>query len=222
MTFERLNRWDWVALLAALALLFTMGVDWYSTLQGEEARRIERIEDPNAGASGQIGREVEERAAERAEGAERNAVQPLAFVDAMILVLLFATVAFTAVAAVARAASRRFEPPATPSAAAAVTAAVAALLVAYRIVQQPGSDLGTTVKVGRSADAGRPGGGGLRLVPGAQARGGGRGLPGGGGAGRVSGLEPGASARTSSRSDDARSASARRRGHDERRVVECG
>jgi len=148
VSFERLNRWDWVAVLAALALLFTMGVDWYSTVQGEEARRIERIEDPNAGASGQIGREVEQRAAERAEGSERNAVQPMAFVDAIILVLLFATVAFTVVAAVARATSRRFDPPATPSAAAAVTAAVAALLVAYRIVQQPGSDLATTVKVG--------------------------------------------------------------------------
>ncbi len=148
MTFERLNRWDWVALLAGLALLFTMGVDWYSTVQGEEARRIERIEDPETGPSGQIGREVEERAAERAEGAERNAVQPQAFVDAVLLVLLFATVAFTAVAAFARATSRRFEPPATPSAAAAVTAAVAALLVAYRILQQPGSDLATTVKAG--------------------------------------------------------------------------
>jgi hypothetical protein len=148
VSFERLNRWDWVALIAALALLFTMGVDWYSTVQGEEARRIERIEDPNTGPSGQIGREVEERAAERAEGAERNAVQPQSLVDSVLLVLLFATVAFVAVAAFARAASRRFEPPATPSAAAGVTAAVAALLVAYRIVQQPGSDLATTVKVG--------------------------------------------------------------------------
>lgn len=148
MSFERLNRWDWVALLAALALLFAMGVDWYSTVQGEEARRVERIEDPNSGASGQIGREVEERAAERAEGAERNAVQPQSFVDAVILVLLFATVLFTAVAAFARAGRRRFEPPATPSAAAAITAALAALLVAYRIVQQPGSDLATTVKAG--------------------------------------------------------------------------
>jgi drug/metabolite transporter (DMT)-like permease len=148
VSFERLNRWDWVALVAALALLFTMGVDWYSTPQGDEARRIERIEDPSDLPSGQIGREVEERAAERAEGAERNAVQPEAFIDGVLLVLLFATVAFVAVAAFARAAGRRFEPPATPSAAAAFTAAFAALMVAYRIVQQPGLDEGTTIKSG--------------------------------------------------------------------------
>ncbi len=75
-------------------------------------------------------------------------MQPLAFVDSVLLVLLFATVAFAAVAAFARAAGRRFEPPGTPSAAAALTAALAALLVAYRIVQQPGLDAGTTVKAG--------------------------------------------------------------------------
>ena len=148
MSFDRLNRWDWVAFVAALALLFTMAMDWYSTPQGDEARRIERIEDPNPGASGQIGREVEERAAERAEGAERNAYQPQAFVDEVLLVLLFATVAFAIVAAFARAAGRRFNPPATPSAAASIAAALAALFVAYRIVQQPGLDEGTTVKAG--------------------------------------------------------------------------
>ncbi|HLM25494.1 MAG TPA: hypothetical protein VK304_00840 [Thermoleophilaceae bacterium] len=148
MSFERLNGWDWVAFVAAGALLFTMGVDWYSTVQGEEARRIEHIEDPNPGPSGEIGREVQERAAERAEGAERNAVQPQGFIDSLLLVLLFATVAFVAVAAFSRAAGRRFEPPGTPSAAAALTAALAALLVAYRIVQQPGLDVGTTVKAG--------------------------------------------------------------------------
>ncbi|MDQ3587518.1 MAG: hypothetical protein M3433_07575 [Actinomycetota bacterium] len=148
MTFERLNRWDWVAFLAALALLFVMAADWYSTVAGEEARRIERIEDPNPSPSGQIGREVEQRAAERAEGAERNALQPHSEVDAVLLGALFATIAFSGVAAYARAGGRRFEPPATPSAAAAATAALAAVLVAYRIVQQPGSDVGTTVKAG--------------------------------------------------------------------------
>ena len=86
--------------MAALVLLFTMAMDWYSTPQGDEARRIERIEDPNPGASGQIGREVEERAAERAEGAERNAYQPQAFVDGLLLALLFATVAFAIVPAI--------------------------------------------------------------------------------------------------------------------------
>ncbi|MDQ3587448.1 MAG: hypothetical protein M3375_03740, partial [Actinomycetota bacterium] len=114
MTFERLNRWDWVAFVVALVLLFVMAADWYSTVAGDEARRIEHIEDPNPGASGQIGREVEERA-ERAEGAERNALQPHSTVDTVLLAALFATIAFAAVAAYARAARRRFEPPATPS-----------------------------------------------------------------------------------------------------------
>jgi len=148
VTFERLNRWDWVAFVAALGLLFVMATDWYSTVAGDEARRIERIEDPNLAPSGQVGREVEQRAAERAEGAERNALQPESTVDTVLLVALFATIAFAGVAAYARAAGRRFEPPSTPSAAAAVSAALAAVLVAYRIVQQPGSDLGTTIKAG--------------------------------------------------------------------------
>lgn len=148
MTFERLNRWDWVAFVAALGLLFVMATDWYSTVAGDEARRIERIEDPNLAPSGQIGREVEQRAAERAEGAERNALQPQSTVDTVLLVALFATIAFAGVAAYARAAARRFEPPTTPSAAAALAAALAAVLVAYRIVEQPGSDVGTTVKAG--------------------------------------------------------------------------
>jgi len=148
VTFERLNRWDWVAFVASLALLFVMAIDWYSTVAGDEARRIERIEDPKLAPSGQIGREVEQRAAERAEGAERNALQPQSAMDTVLLGALFATIAFAVVAAFARAAARRFEPPATPSALAAVTAALAAVLVAYRIVQQPGSDVGTTVKAG--------------------------------------------------------------------------
>lgn len=149
MSFERLNRWDWVAFAAALALLFTMAVDWYSTTQGDEARRVQHVEDdPNPGPSGQIGREVQERAAEAAEGAERNAYQPERLVDGLVLVGLFATFAFVMVAAVGRALNRRFEPPATPSALAAFTAAITALLVAYRIVQQPGDDVGTTIKAG--------------------------------------------------------------------------
>ena len=112
VTFERLNRWDWVAFVAALVLLFVMAVDWYSTVQGEEARRIERIEDPNPGASGQIGREVEERAAERAEGAERNALQPQSLIDALLLVCCSSPRSRSpGVAAFARAAGRRFDPP---------------------------------------------------------------------------------------------------------------
>ena len=148
MSFERLNRWDWVALLAALALLFTMGVDWYSTVQGEEARRIERIEDPNAGASG--------RSAARSRSAPPSAPrEPSATRSSRWRSSTRSSSSSCSRRSPSRpwprsprATSRRFDPPATPSAAAAVTAAVAALLVAYRIVQQPGSDLATTIKAG--------------------------------------------------------------------------
>jgi drug/metabolite transporter (DMT)-like permease len=148
LTFARLNRWDWVAFLAALVLLFVMASDWYSTVQGEEARRIERISQPQGALGGEVERQVKERAAERAEGAEKNAWQPRAAIDVLVLVALLAAIGFAVVAAFARAAKRRFEPPLTPSTAAALAAAVGGVLVAYRIVQQPGSDIGTTIKAG--------------------------------------------------------------------------
>jgi len=149
VTFARLNRWDVVAFLSALALLFAMAADWYSTVQGEEARRIERIsEDSDALNRRSVEPSLPERAAERAEGLERNAWEPASAVDAVLLVVLLAVVGFAVVLAFTRAAGRRFEPPLTPSATLAVAAALAGLLVAYRIVQQPGSDVGTTVKVG--------------------------------------------------------------------------
>jgi drug/metabolite transporter (DMT)-like permease len=47
-----------------------------------------------------------------------------------------------------RAAGRRAEPPLTPSAIAAVISAAAALLVAYRIINEPGNDVTTTIKLG--------------------------------------------------------------------------
>lgn len=148
MTFARLNRWDWVAFLAALALLFVMASDWYSTVQGDEARRIERISQPQGALGGEVERQVQERAAERAEGAERNAWQPASAVDVLALVVLLVAIGFAIAAAFARAAQRRFESPFTPSAAAALSAALGGVLVAYRIVQQPGSDVATTVKAG--------------------------------------------------------------------------
>ena len=148
MTFERLNRWDWVAFVAALALLFVMAIDWYSTVAGEEARRVERIEEPLPGPSGLVAREVEQRAAERAEGAERNALQPETVVDTMVGAALFAAIALAVVAAFARAGGRRFEAPLTPSAATAVAAALAAVLVAYRIVERSASEVGSTVETG--------------------------------------------------------------------------
>ena len=148
MTFERLRLADWVALVTALALLFVMAMDWYSTVQGREARRIEQLSDPQGALGGEVERQVEERARERAEGTERNAWQADAAIDRIALVALLAVVGLSVLAAFLRAAGRRFEPPWTPSGLAAIAAVAAALLVTYRMVQQPGEDAGATVEAG--------------------------------------------------------------------------
>ena len=133
-----------LALLAALALMFVMALDWYTTKQGEEFRRIQQdaqdvqTEDPRI-------QEAEERAGEAAEGQERNAWQADGAIDRLILLVLLGTVLATAAASLLRAGGRRFEPPFTPIAGAAALAVLAELLVAYRIVQEPGLDEATEV-----------------------------------------------------------------------------
>lgn len=148
MSFERLWRADWVAFAAALVLLLVMAMDWYSTASGEEARRIEAISNPSGSAGGQIERELQEDARLIAEGEELNAWQASGAVDRLILLGLLATVALAIAAAFLRAAGRRFEPPLSPSALAGLVGVVTALLVAYRAIQEPGLDAGTTVEAG--------------------------------------------------------------------------
>ncbi|HWH45045.1 MAG TPA: hypothetical protein VNT32_09965 [Thermoleophilaceae bacterium] len=148
MTFARLNRADWVAFGAALALLLFLAVDWYGTVQGDEARRLEGLAQPSGAAAGEVEREVRDDARFAAERAEKNAFQADGLIDRVILVMLLAAIAAAVAAAFLRAAGRRFEPPRTPSNAASVLAALAALLVAYRMVQEPGLDAATTLKIG--------------------------------------------------------------------------
>ena len=148
MTFARGPAADSAAMASALALLFVMALDWYSTTAGEEARRIERFTEPRGAFGGEVPREVEERARESAEDAERNAYQLTGAIDRVILAGLVATVLLALAAGFLRAASKRFEPPLTPSALAAACACATALLVGLRVVQQPGLDAGTTVKPG--------------------------------------------------------------------------
>jgi hypothetical protein len=148
VSFDRLLRADWVALAAALVLLFVMAMDWYSTASGEEARRIEAISDPSSGAGGQIERKLQEDARLIAEGEETNAWQASGAVDRLILIGLLATVGLAIAAAFLRAAARRFDPPLTPSALAGLIAVLTALLVAYRTIQGPGLDAGATVEAG--------------------------------------------------------------------------
>ena len=145
MTFERLRASDWIAWGAALVLVASLAVDWYGSELGDEARRIEGLSQPSESPSGQVEREVREDARIIAEGEERNAFQADGVIDRIVLVVLLAAALLIVVAVFLRAAGRT---RGTPMAAAGIAGAAGALLVAYRIVQEPGLDAGTTVKLG--------------------------------------------------------------------------
>jgi drug/metabolite transporter (DMT)-like permease len=134
VTFARLRAADWVVLVAALGLILATATDWYSTLSGAEARAVEdRAERLD----------VRERAALIAENEERNAWQPVAFADVLVLIGVLATAALSVLAAYARAAGRL-----GPMAPAGAAATLTALLVLFRILQEPGFDALTTVQIG--------------------------------------------------------------------------
>jgi hypothetical protein len=144
LSFERLRPADWVVFVAALALLFTTAADWYSTTRGDEARQIQE----RAGSSdGQVEREVEQDAGALAEGQERNAWQEDGLIDRIILISLLATSALGVGAAFWRASGRGSDGLGAYGLAGLV-ACLTALLVLYRIVQEPGFDELTTVKIG--------------------------------------------------------------------------
>ena len=149
MTFERLNRWDWIAFVAALALLVTMSVDWYSDSQGEECRRVERLQTPSGGSSGDlIGGDVRQSARECAEKREKTAWQAPGAIDRFIAFVLVVAIASAMAAAYFHAAARRFEPERSPAALAAFAGLFGTLLVLYRILQPPGLNDVAVVKWG--------------------------------------------------------------------------
>jgi peptidoglycan/LPS O-acetylase OafA/YrhL len=148
LTFARLRPADWVVFLAALALLFTTAADWYSTKSGDEARRIQQQSQPEEGQpSGQIQTEVERDAGALAEVEERNAWQEDGTIDRVILICLLLTAALGVAAGFWRASGRETR-GLGPYALAGLVACATALLVLYRILQEPGFDELTTVKVG--------------------------------------------------------------------------
>jgi nucleotide-binding universal stress UspA family protein len=149
MSMDRLSRGDWIAWLAALALLVVMSVDWWGTTLGDDFRHTESIAPTSGAESGEIGRQVGESAAAAAESEERNAWQPAKFIDGVILVTLLLAAAWTLVAVGARAAGKRYDM--SLNAVAGVAAGVGGVLVGYRILQEPGLDAITTVKVGAPA-----------------------------------------------------------------------
>jgi hypothetical protein len=143
MSFARLRAADWVAFLAALALLFATAADWYSTEGGRQAREFEQ----GAPAQGE-GAELADDAAAAAEDEERNAWQADGAIDRVILAALLVTAALTIVAAFARAAGRRSEDGIGLTGWAGTVAALTALLVLYRVIQEPGFDEVNTVQYG--------------------------------------------------------------------------
>jgi peptidoglycan/LPS O-acetylase OafA/YrhL len=145
VTFARLRPADWVVFVAALALLFTTAPDWYSTKAGEEARQIERQAQPDEDApSGQVQTEVQEDAGAFAQNEERNAWQESGTIDRIILIALLATAALGVAAGYWRASGRG----ALLYGVTGLAASVTALMVLYRILQEPGFDESTTVKIG--------------------------------------------------------------------------
>jgi hypothetical protein len=146
--FERLARGHVVAAVAALILLLVMAMDWYGSHAADLAHQIGDSAQTSGAQAGEAGRALKQDADQIIARDEKNAWQEKGTLDRVLLVLLLLSVFLPLYAAAHRAAGRRSTPPFTPSAVAAVVAALTGLLVAYRIVNEPGSDAVTTVKIG--------------------------------------------------------------------------
>jgi hypothetical protein len=132
-----------IALVGALVLLLVMAMDWYSTKQGDAAREVQR----NAENIPELSEE-EEDAESIAEGEEKNAWQADALVDRILLALMLGAAVMAILTAITRASGGKPTGGLGPAGLAALLAAAAAVLVAYRIIQEPGLDEGTTVEAG--------------------------------------------------------------------------
>ena len=148
MTFLRLSRWDWLAFVTALALLFVMSLDWYSDKQGEECARVEGLQTPTPGVQGaEITRDVRHDAEVCKAKHRKTAWQADGLIDRVILVVLLAAIFSAVEAAFLRAADRRLG-SLSPSALATGLGLLGALLVLYRILQPPGFNPAAVVKAG--------------------------------------------------------------------------
>jgi hypothetical protein len=146
--FERLARGHVVAAIAALVLLLVMAMDWYGSQEADFAHQVSSGANTSGSQAGEAGRALKQDADSVIARDEKNAWQTTGGVDRLLLVLLLLSVFLPLAAAAHRAAGRRAPPPWTPSAIAALVAAAAAVLVAYRILNEPGDDARTTIKLG--------------------------------------------------------------------------
>jgi hypothetical protein len=147
MTFTRLGRGDLLAMVAALALLLVMSVDWYTTKQGEQARDNQSKIEPQLNNQTVPSESVKE--GEFAETQEKNAWQADALIDRLIAIALVAAVALAIAAAWARAAERTLRIGRwSPSTLASIVGLAGCLMLVYRILQPPGLNSAAVVKIG--------------------------------------------------------------------------
>jgi hypothetical protein len=146
--FERLAPGHVVAAVAALVLLLVMAMDWYGSQAADLAHQIGDSAQTSGAEGGEVGRAVKQDADRVIARDEKNAWQEQDTLDRVLLAMLLLSVFLPLFAAAYRASGRRAKPPWTPSALAAVVAALTGALVAYRIVNQPGPDMTTTLKIG--------------------------------------------------------------------------
>lgn len=138
-----------IALAGALMLLLVMALDWYSTTTGDEARRIESQTEGASGAeAGEVDRRLNEDARVIAEGEEKNAWQADALIDRILLGLMLGAIVLAILTAITRASGAKPTKGLGPAGLAAILATAAAIVVAYRIIQEPGLDAATNVKAG--------------------------------------------------------------------------
>ncbi|MEA2474664.1 MAG: hypothetical protein QOE06_2579, partial [Thermoleophilaceae bacterium] len=133
--FVERGGWQFVAFLAALALIITMSVDWYTTDRGLELRRLEKAAQNTPTATDPA---LDKDAARAAEAQEKTAWQANAFVDRLIAIACVIAFLGAVAAALMRSAGREPKPPWHPSAIATVAGVVGTLLIVYRMVQPPG------------------------------------------------------------------------------------
>jgi hypothetical protein len=148
LTFERLRPSDWVVFIAALALLFTTAPVWYSTKAGDAARKVQQEAQPDEGQpTGQSEAEVQREAGALADNAEKNLWEVKGTIDRIILIGILVTAALGVFAGFWRASGRTAR-GIGPYGLCGLVACITALLVLYRILQEPGFDEVTTVKIG--------------------------------------------------------------------------
>jgi purine-cytosine permease-like protein len=145
MTFLRLNRGELLAMVAALALLLVMALDWYTTKAGEQARDVQSKVQPQVNVETVPSESTKEGAF--ADSQEKTAWQADGLIDRVILIALLAAAACALVAAWAKAAGKSVGPP-SPNALASVLGLIACVLIVYRILQPPGLNAAAVVKAG--------------------------------------------------------------------------